>query len=271
MNINFGTREKTDRRRFLSSLGLLALSGCGGDAVSGLTALRPDQKPNMICAPSVCHPNSTVPSNLATLTASEVSALTASQIASLSNSQIASFADKQLNYITNAQALHGTQASATLSRVAAAHASAPPLYRPPGMPAPPTPAPYTPPVPGSNFWGIVGTVIGGAIGTALGAAGGPIVSFLTGTAASGLLGYFFSQGEDAYYSFYNSDIGYWDTIDLGQCCTLYSENAYGQASLNSQGYTVQGTYSSGCSGDVRHRFDAAATCVGTVEITVIAN
>lgn len=270
--MNSGIPRRVDRRSFIGGAGALTLAACsGGAALSGLPARTDSLKPGIACAPGDCAPSGGgLPANLSGLTTAAVAAITAAEIAALSGDQIASFTDTQLHYITQAQAFHGAQAAAVLQRLAHSQATAPPLYQAPGAPPPPTPQPYTPPTPGSNFMAVMGGIIGGAVGTAVGSLGGPFGSFLGGTAGSALLGYFAGLGSDASYQFFNSDTGYWDSVDLGDCCAESSENGNtGQSSLDTDGYTVIGSYSSSCD-DAKHRFDNA-NCTGTVTVTVIAN
>ncbi len=93
---------------------------------------------------------------------------------------------------------------------------------------------------------MVGAVIGGAIGTVVGSLGGPLVTFFASTTGSAALGYFSGLGSDASFNFYNSSEGYWNSIDIGDCCTATTENGNTlQTSLDSDGVDVMGSFDAG--------------------------
>lgn len=81
--------------------------------------------------------------------------------------------------------------------------------------------------------------------------------FVASTAGGTALGWLLGLGQDARFNFYNPNTGYWNYIDLGQCCSFTSTDGdTGTSSLDTDGYQVQGNYNS--SSD-------------TVTVTVVAN
>ncbi len=104
---------------------------------------------------------------------------------------------------------------------------------------------------GSDWWEVVGSTILGAVGSTVGSAFGGTVGAYLGGAAGGLLGTFLFSGQDAQFWFFDSNVGYYDFIDLGNWQTV--QNVVG---WDSDGYTIGGS------------FDPNSN---TVTVTVIAN
>ena len=241
------------RKLFLSSIGMLSLAACAGGGAPNIIPAAGKSRPSAcLLSLSTCGGGGgPTPGNLAELSLAQVAALTTTQIAALTNTQIPTFTDAQLGYVTSASAFHGAQAAAVLQRVAASQQKEAPFYMPPGVPGPYIPTGYFPPVQGSDFWSNVGSAIVGAIAGAVGGyVGGTVIGMFAG-AGGGYIGTFLGAGSDAYFVFYDSNIGGYQSIDLGSFQSIQNLTQF-----DSDGVSITGS------------FDASTS---TVTITVVPN